>query len=63
MLWRLVSHDILFVWERVEYLQHDDLEILTEVPFKVRNFSVFEIPQVPFAFEFVSEWPNGNSIT
>ena len=24
---------------------------------------VFEIPQVPFEFEFESEWPNGNSVT
>ena len=25
--------------------------------------SVFEIPQVPHAFEFESEWPNGNLTT
>ena len=24
---------------------------------------VFEIPQVPFAFEFESGWPNDNSVT
>ena len=24
---------------------------------------IFEIPQVPFAFEFESERPNGNSVT
>ena len=24
---------------------------------------VFEIPQVPFGFEFESERPNGNSVT
>ena len=24
---------------------------------------VFEIPQVPFAFECESEWPNDNSVT
>ncbi|XP_071099543.1 uncharacterized protein [Haliotis cracherodii] len=34
LLWRLVSHDIWFVWERAEYLQHDDRDILTQVPFK-----------------------------
>ena len=37
MLWRLVCHDIWFVWERMEYLQHDNNEILCEVPFKVRG--------------------------
>ena len=26
-------------------------------------FRVFEIPQIPFAFEFESEQPNGNSVT
>ncbi|KAH3877689.1 uncharacterized protein LOC127872130 isoform X2 [Dreissena polymorpha] len=34
MLWRLISHDIWFVWERAEYLQVDDLDVLTQVPFK-----------------------------
>ena len=28
-----------------------------------RYFCVFEIPRVPFAFEFESEWPNGNLAT
>lgn len=35
LLWRLISHDIWFVWERVEYLQVEDLDVLTQVPFKV----------------------------
>ncbi|CAH1786443.1 unnamed protein product [Owenia fusiformis] len=34
LLWRLVSHDIWFVWERAEFLQHKDDDILCEVPFK-----------------------------
>ncbi|KAL4225170.1 hypothetical protein ACF0H5_015862 [Mactra antiquata] len=34
LLWRLISHDIWFVWERAEYLQVDDLDVLTQVPFK-----------------------------
>ncbi|ESO91608.1 hypothetical protein LOTGIDRAFT_233395 [Lottia gigantea] len=34
LIWRLISHDIWFVWERVEFLQHDDIDILTQVPFK-----------------------------
>lgn len=34
LLWRLISHDIWFLWERAEYLQVDDLDILTQVPFK-----------------------------
>ena len=40
LLWRLVCHDVCFVWERAEYLQQDDLDILTEVPFKVRNYII-----------------------
>jgi len=35
LLWRLISHDIWFVWERVEYLQVEDLDVLTQVAFKV----------------------------
>ena len=35
LLWRLISHDIWFVWERAEYLQGNDLDVLTQVPFKV----------------------------
>ncbi|CAG2255849.1 unnamed protein product [Mytilus edulis] len=34
VMWRLVSHDIWFVWERAEYLQHEDEDILCQVPFK-----------------------------
>lgn len=34
LLWRLISHDIWFVWERAEYLQHEDLDVLTQIPFK-----------------------------
>ncbi|XP_064635397.1 uncharacterized protein LOC135492725 [Lineus longissimus] len=34
LLWRLISHDIWFVWERAEYLQHRDDEVLCQVPFK-----------------------------
>ncbi|XP_060080381.1 uncharacterized protein LOC132559772 [Ylistrum balloti] len=34
LLWRLISHDIWFVWERAEYLQHVDMDVLTQIPFK-----------------------------
>ncbi|PVD34056.1 hypothetical protein C0Q70_05318 [Pomacea canaliculata] len=34
LLWRLISHDIWFVWERLEYLQHEDGDIITMVPFQ-----------------------------
>ncbi|XP_053383962.1 uncharacterized protein LOC123536322 isoform X2 [Mercenaria mercenaria] len=33
LLWRLISHDIWFVWERAEFLQVDDPDILTQVHF------------------------------
>lgn len=39
LLWKLIQNDILFVWERVEFLQHDNDEILCEVPFKVTQFN------------------------
>ncbi|XP_067933694.1 uncharacterized protein [Watersipora subatra] len=34
MLWRLVCHDIWFVWERAEYLQHSDPAVLVQASFK-----------------------------
>lgn len=34
LLWRLVCHDIWFVWERLEFLQHERDDTLTEVPFR-----------------------------
>ncbi|XP_061182605.1 uncharacterized protein LOC133190936 [Saccostrea echinata] len=34
LLWRLISHDIWFVWERAEYLQQLDEDVLCQVPFK-----------------------------
>ncbi|KAL5006741.1 hypothetical protein ScPMuIL_015547 [Solemya velum] len=34
LLWRLICNDIWFVWERLEYLQHEDEDVITEVPFK-----------------------------
>ncbi|KAI0208353.1 hypothetical protein LSAT2_006967 [Lamellibrachia satsuma] len=34
LLWRLVCHDIWFLWERAEYLQQDSDEVLAQVPFK-----------------------------
>ncbi|XP_059170627.1 uncharacterized protein LOC131952123 [Physella acuta] len=34
VLWRLISHDIWFVWERYEFFQLDDPDIITQVPFK-----------------------------
>ncbi|KAH9518688.1 hypothetical protein Btru_005988 [Bulinus truncatus] len=34
MLWRLINHDIWFLWERYEFLQHEDPKIITQVPFK-----------------------------
>ena len=35
LLWRLVSHDIWFVWERAEYLQHTDPAMLVQAQFRV----------------------------
>ena len=32
-----MCHDIWFVWERAEYLQHDSDEVLAQVPFKVSH--------------------------
>ncbi|KAK3101728.1 hypothetical protein FSP39_005894 [Pinctada imbricata] len=34
LLWRLISHDVWFVWERAEYLQLNDEDVLCQVPFK-----------------------------
>ncbi|XP_071500405.1 uncharacterized protein [Diadema antillarum] len=34
LLWRLVSHDIWFTWDRLEYLTHSDDKVLCEVPFE-----------------------------
>ncbi|XP_041471768.1 uncharacterized protein LOC121421175 isoform X1 [Lytechinus variegatus] len=34
LLWRLVSHDIWFTWDRLEYLTTNDDRILCEVPFE-----------------------------
>ncbi|GFO50623.1 ankyrin-3 [Plakobranchus ocellatus] len=34
LLWRLISHDAWFLWERVEYLQHEDQDVITQVPFR-----------------------------
>lgn len=34
LLWRLVSHDIWFTWERMEFLQIDDAKTLVEIPFQ-----------------------------
>ncbi|XP_030845217.1 uncharacterized protein LOC754486 isoform X2 [Strongylocentrotus purpuratus] len=34
LLWRLVSHDVWFTWERLEYLTHHEDKILCEVPFE-----------------------------
>lgn len=34
LLWRLICHDIWFVWERLEYLQHENTDIICQVVFK-----------------------------
>jgi len=34
-LWRLVEHDIWFLWERIDFLLQDDVKALLEVPLKV----------------------------
>lgn len=51
LLWRLISHDIWFVWERLEYLQHEDGDIITMVPFQVR-FSLSLFSYFPSLFHF-----------
>jgi hypothetical protein len=35
LLWRLISHDVWFVWERLEFLQHEDMDVICQVVFKV----------------------------
>nr|CAB3262745.1 uncharacterized protein LOC100182602 [Phallusia mammillata] len=34
LLWRLVAYDIWFTWERMEFLQQDNDENLSEIPFR-----------------------------
>ncbi|XP_074660681.1 uncharacterized protein LOC141913126 [Tubulanus polymorphus] len=34
LLWRLIQHDIWFLWERAEFLQHVNEEIVCQAPFK-----------------------------
>ncbi|CAF0731036.1 unnamed protein product [Didymodactylos carnosus] len=34
LLWRLVQHDIWFIWERIDFLLQDDINALLEVPLK-----------------------------
>ncbi|KAK7098620.1 uncharacterized protein [Littorina saxatilis] len=34
LMWRLISHDIWFTWERLEYLQHEDMDVISQVMFK-----------------------------
>ena len=33
LLWRLVCHDIFFLWERIEYLSSTEDETVAKVPF------------------------------
>ena len=35
LLWRLVRHDILFLWERISFLAKSNDENLIQVPFTV----------------------------
>ncbi|XP_035681437.1 uncharacterized protein LOC118419201 [Branchiostoma floridae] len=34
LLWHLIAYDIWFTWERADYLLQEDLEVLTQVPYK-----------------------------
>ena len=40
LLWCLVCHDIWFVWERSEFLQQAEGQMLTSKPFSVRNIQL-----------------------
>jgi len=44
LLWRLVCHDIYFLWERIDFLTENNEETLIKVPFNVRkkNFLIYE---------------------
>jgi hypothetical protein len=35
LLWRLVCHDIFFLWERIDFLSNQDESLLISVPFTV----------------------------
>jgi hypothetical protein len=34
-MWRLVCHDIWFLWDRIDYLTNQDDQVLAKVPFTV----------------------------
>ncbi|XP_019625385.1 PREDICTED: uncharacterized protein LOC109470757 [Branchiostoma belcheri] len=34
LMWHLIAYDIWFLWERADYLQQEDLKVLTQVPYK-----------------------------
>ncbi|CAF1939436.1 unnamed protein product [Rotaria magnacalcarata] len=37
LLWRLVEHDIWFLWERIDFLLQDEAVALLSVPLKEKN--------------------------
>ena len=39
LLWRLVCHDIYFLWERIDFLTENNEETLIKVPFNVRKIN------------------------
>lgn len=45
LLWCLVCHDIWFVWERSEFLQQAEGQMLTSKPFSVRNIQLHVIKE------------------
>ncbi|MEE6480245.1 hypothetical protein FKM82_012512 [Ascaphus truei] len=38
LLWKLITHDILFTWERSCQLQHGDDKVVCSVPFQTANW-------------------------
>ena len=46
LLWCLVCHDIWFVWERSEFLQQAEGQMLTSKPFSVRNIQLHIIKRI-----------------
>ena len=46
LLWCLVCHDIWFVWERSEFLQQAEGQMLTSKPFSVRNVQLHAIQEL-----------------
>ena len=43
LLWKLVCHDIYFLWTRIDFLSNPDENVLIQVPFTVSQQKKFQI--------------------